>query len=121
MGKCFQLPIKTAGNNTKKRTIRSISNVAYNHPTSSLFKSLAIPRLNDIFNISLGIFMFQNSKNELPPPLQKLFTPNTNVHTYLRDTEIIHTSNTGPVILYQRCLCIKDRSCGLNYRQISRR
>ena len=66
----------------QKRTIRSISNVTYNHPTSSLFKSLAIPRLNDIFNISLGKFMFQNSKNELPPPLQRLFTPNTNVHTH---------------------------------------
>ena len=26
--------------------------------------------------------MFQNSKNELPPPLQRLFTPNTNVHTH---------------------------------------
>ena len=61
------------------RKIISISNVTYNHPTSSLFKSLAIPRLNDIL---LGKFMFQNSKNGLPPPLQTLFTPNTNVHTY---------------------------------------
>ena len=26
--------------------------------------------------------MFQNSKNELPLPLQTLFTPNTNVHTH---------------------------------------
>ena len=80
----------------QKRRIRSISNVRDNHPTSSLFICLAIPRLNDIFNISLGKFMFQNSKNELPPPLQRLFTPNTNVRTrFTRHRNNPHRSNTG--------------------------
>ena len=44
--------------------------------------------------------MFQNSKNELPPPLQTFFTPNANVHTYFtRHRNNPHTEHRSSYII----------------------
>ena len=50
--------------------------------TKTLFKSIDILQLKDIFQLELGKFMFKATNNALPQGLNKMFTPIASIHRY---------------------------------------
>ena len=50
--------------------------------TKTLFKSIDILQLKDIFQLELGKFMYKATNNALPQGLNKMFTPITSIHRY---------------------------------------
>ena len=64
----------------QKKAVRAICNVAYNEHTSELFQSLKILKIEDIYKLSLGRFMYQYNNDNLPIALMTLFIPSQCVH-----------------------------------------
>ena len=50
--------------------------------TKTLFKSIDILQLKDIFQLELGKFIYKATNNALPQGLNKMFTPITSIHRY---------------------------------------
>ena len=57
----------------QKRVIRIISREVYDAHTDPLFKKLRMLKLNDIYLLQLGTFMYKYNNNLLPPGCNNLF------------------------------------------------
>ena len=66
----------------QKKAIRIISNAKYNEHTSPLFKKLKLLKLNDIYELHLGKFMYKATHNQLQPALAHYFPLNIEIHNY---------------------------------------
>jgi hypothetical protein len=66
----------------QNKAIRIISKAKYNASTKPLYKNLQMLTLQDMFNMEIAKFMYQNSTGELPRPLQEHFISNINIHTH---------------------------------------
>ena len=66
----------------QKRAIRTINCTDYLAPTSPLFKRNNLLKVFDIYSYSLGIFMYQLTKDELPHAFPPMFVKNKAVHSY---------------------------------------
>ena len=66
----------------QKRAVRIINCTNYLAPTSPLFKSNNLLKIFDIYSYSLGIFMYQLTKDELPYAFTPMFVKNKVIHSY---------------------------------------
>ena len=66
----------------QKKAIRIICHADYLSHTDPLCKTHKILKVNDIYLLNLGIFMYQLTKNELPKLFQNMFSTNNQYHNY---------------------------------------
>ena len=66
----------------QKKAIRIICHADYLSHTDPLFKTHSILKINDIYSLNLGVFMYQLTKNELPSVFQNMFSTNNQYHNY---------------------------------------
>ena len=64
----------------QNKSIRSITNSKYNDSSGPIYKNLSILPLTGLYEFETVKFMYLNQRNELPLPLQTLFTTNANIH-----------------------------------------
>ena len=64
----------------QNKSIRSITNSKYNYSSGPIYKNLSILPLTGLYEFETVKFMYLNQRNELPLPLQTLFTTNANIH-----------------------------------------
>ena len=67
---------------SQNKSIRHICNGKYNAPCTPMYLDLKIPKLADLYEMQLAKLMYLHSKASLPPPLQRLFTLNENIHNH---------------------------------------
>ena len=66
----------------QNKAIRIITQSKYNDSASPLYKSLNIPKIQDIHHIQIIKFMYRIKNNTQPQALSNQFLPNTLVHTH---------------------------------------
>ena len=66
----------------QKKAVRIISNTGYLTHTNPLFAELGILKINDLFNLNLGKFMFKYKHGLLPPNFNDCFSTVSVVHSY---------------------------------------
>ena len=66
----------------QNKSIRSITNSKYNDSSGPIYKNLSILPLTGllVYELETVKCMYLNHRNELPLPLQALFTTNANIH-----------------------------------------
>ena len=75
----------------QKRSIRIITRSKYNSHTDPLFKKLHILKINDIYNIKLSVFYWNEINGLTPKNLNNFLLKNNNIHMYnTRYHELIH-------------------------------
>ena len=79
----------------QKRVIRIINREAYDAPTDPIFKDLNILKLNDIYLLQLGIFMYKYQNNLLP----NSFLRTDQVHNYNTRASRLFYVPSCPIIL----------------------
>ena len=65
-----------------KRIIRIITHSNYIAHTAPLFRQLGILKLDKLYQLKLGIFMFKFKKRELPDIYLKMYTINSSIHDH---------------------------------------
>ena len=79
----------------QKKAIRLITFSNRNAHTTTLFKSLEILTLRNIYIASIAVFMFKYHLRRLPPVIDELFTLNSHIHTInTRQRNLLH----GPLL-----------------------
>ena len=77
----------------QKRAIRNICNVNYRAHTNFLFYDNNLLKVEDIYFMQLGTFMYDFSSNSLPTALTQMFETNNEVHEYnTRQASSFHIS-----------------------------
>jgi len=66
----------------QKKAIRIINRCHFNTHTDPLFQNSQILKVNEIYELQLGIIMYKHNKSLLPTQLQQLFTLNREIHQY---------------------------------------
>ena len=66
----------------QKRALRIINHSPYLAHIDPLFHQYKALKVNDIYRLQLGVFMFQLTKNELPNCITTMFSKNIDFHTY---------------------------------------
>ena len=75
----------------QKRALRIVNNSHYFAHTNPFFVKHKSLKINDLYNLQLGSFMFQLVHNELPKCLTSMFTSNKLVHSYsTRQASLFH-------------------------------
>ena len=79
----------------QKKALRIMCNTDYRAHTRDLFFTNRILRINEIFSLQLGVFMFLLNNNELPHIFNSMFTLNQNIHNYpTRQSRSFHLPRT---------------------------
>jgi hypothetical protein len=74
-----------------KKAIRLITLSKHNAHTAGLFKSLEILTLENIYIMSLSMFMFKYNLRRLPPVVDELFVTNSSIHSInTRQRNLLH-------------------------------
>lgn len=101
----------------QKKAIRCISKAAYNEHTSHLFLNLKLLKLDDMYDLQVGKYMYKFHKGTLPEGLQQvLYLNRERVHNYnIRHCSKPHAQNKslqqiGPVIWHNIPLDIRSAS-----------
>ena len=90
----------------QKKAIRVITHSNYNDHTEPLFRSLFIPKVDDINKILLGKFIYTHTNSLLPTPLQDIFQQNSEIHIYdTRQMNNIHFDNYKTTIMLKSFMC----------------
>ena len=89
----------------QKKAIRIITNSKYNEHTAPLFKELKLLKLNDIYKLNVGKFMFKMVQNKLPLPVKNTFIKNQELHK--------HNTRQGVHIKFRRT---KVASCQISHK-----
>ena len=77
----------------QKRAIRNICNVNYRAHTNVLFYDNHLLKVEDIYFMQLGTFMYDFSSKNLPSALTQMFKTNNEVHEYnTRQASSFHIS-----------------------------
>ena len=66
----------------QKWAIRTISNSHYRSHTQPLFAKHNILKVNDMYSLELGVFMYKYSTNDLPGIFNDYFTKRSDIHGY---------------------------------------
>ena len=66
----------------QKKALRIICNTDYRAHTSCLFSSSKILKINEIYSLQLGVFMFLLNNHELPCIFDSMFLKNQHFHSY---------------------------------------
>ena len=66
----------------QKKAVRIVCHAAYNSPTATLFKKLHILKLDDIYNLHIGQFMYKLRMEMLPISLQNIIPRNCESHSH---------------------------------------
>ena len=66
----------------QKKALRIITFSSFDHPSSSLYKSLNIIKLPDLVKLTVAIFMYKYHNRLLPTAFQSFFTNVNKVHNY---------------------------------------
>ena len=66
----------------QKWAIRTISNSHYRSHTQPLFAKHNILKVNDMYSLELGVFMYKSSTNDLPGIFNDYFTKRSDIHGY---------------------------------------
>ena len=66
----------------QKWPIRTISNSHYRSHTQPLFAKHNILKVNDMYSLELGVFMYKYSTNDLPGIFNDFFTKRSDIHGY---------------------------------------
>ncbi len=66
----------------QKKIVRILSNKAYNHHTSELFKRLKILNIKQIDTFQIALHMYKHDNNSLPTCLDGMFLTNSTHHNY---------------------------------------
>ena len=66
----------------QKRAVRIISNAGYRDHSAPLFKQFKLLKLNDLYCLNLGKFMYKYNHNALPSCFNSFFTLTSNIHSY---------------------------------------
>jgi len=66
----------------QKKAIRLVAKANYNAHTDPLYKSLLIPKFNDIYRIQLGRLIYSFHNRIIPKSLHNMFLLNRKVHEY---------------------------------------
>jgi len=66
----------------QKKIIRNITSSKYNEHTDPIFKQLNLLKLNQLYTLKIGKFMYRSTINELPQPVNKWYKPNSDYHTH---------------------------------------
>ena len=79
----------------QKKAMRIICHSDYRAHTDSLFKGNNILKINDIYSLNLGTFMYQLKKKDLPKVFHNMFTTNNEYHNYpTRQASFYHLPRT---------------------------
>ena len=81
MGKASKSFLKGI-NILQKKSLRIINKAQYNAHTNSLFHIMKILKIDELYELQVAKTMYRNNISKLPQPLQKLFTPHTQMHNY---------------------------------------
>ena len=77
----------------QKFAIRSVAKAKYNEQTLQLFISLSILKLKDLFNLKMGVLIFEYNMDIVPLSLRQCFTRNDEIHhqntRHSRDPHIV--------------------------------
>ncbi len=66
----------------QKWAIRTVSNSHYRSHTGPIFSKYKILKVNDMYNLELGAFMFKYSTNGLPNVFNNYFVKRSDIHNY---------------------------------------
>ena len=66
----------------QKKAVRTIVRANYNDHTAPIYKALNLIKIDDMYKLQLGKFMYQVNNNNLPLPIMSLFTSNAEVHDH---------------------------------------
>ena len=58
----------------QKKVIRAMVSAKYNAHTDDLFNELGILKLDDVYKLNVGNFLFSYMKKELPLPIMNIYT-----------------------------------------------
>ena len=75
----------------QKRAVRIISNAGYQDHSAPLFEQFKLLKLNDLYRLNLGKFMYKYNHNALPSCFNSFFTVTSNIHSY--DTQSTRKKN----------------------------
>ena len=67
---------------SQKKAIRVITHAQYNEHTNPLFCDLKILKLDDLYKLHVGKYMYKTANDLLPKPLKPLFSPNYELHEH---------------------------------------
>lgn len=89
----------------EKKAVRIVTHAKYNEHSSPLFKKLNIPKLDDLFKIQMGKFIYESKKVLLPAPLRNILTFNHNVHAHnTRQSHDVHFGRVQADIIHRSFL-----------------
>ena len=66
----------------QKRVVRIVCNAAFRAHTDGLFSKHRILKVEDVYNLQLGSFMYSLNDGTIPLALTKMFVKNNQVHNY---------------------------------------
>ena len=78
----------------QKKAVRTITHSVYNEHTIGLFRKLNIVKLDDLYDLEIGKFMYLFATSGLPKPLNTIYATNDQIHMhntrhiYSRDAHI---------------------------------
>ncbi len=83
----------------QKKVIRSVTRSNYNAHTDPLFAELKTFKLCDIYDYTLGKYMYSQKNKLLPQPLLLTYSENQDVHSYnTRNKSLIQSQNRRTAI-----------------------
>ena len=66
----------------QKKVIRAMVSAKYNAHTDDLFNELGILKLDDVYKLNVGKFIFSYMKKELPLPIMNIYTLVGDIQTH---------------------------------------
>ena len=94
----------------QKRAIRNICNVNYRAHTNVLFYDNHLLKVEDIYFMQLGSFMYDFSSKNLPSALTQMFKTNNEVHEYnTRQASSFHISRARTKFTLDTIVCTGPR------------
>ena len=94
----------------QKRAIRNICNVNYRAHTNALFNENHLLKVEDIYSMQLGSFMYDFSSKKLPLALAQMFKTNNEVHDHdTRQASSFHISHARTKFTFDSVVCTGPR------------
>ena len=100
LGVMLHIVILTLFSNYKKKIIIIITFSDHNAHTGLIFNRLNILPLYKLIQNRIGIMMYKNANDMLPPVMNELFTVNSNIHEHnTRQRLMLHTDR-GHILIF---------------------
>ena len=66
----------------QKKAIRYLHKAYNNHPTTTIFKNSETLRINELYQLEVGKFMYDVINKLIPPAILLMFTPTSDIHEH---------------------------------------